>query len=422
MTIQQIKDRAEASLKAARAIVDTADAAGRGLTVAEEADVDRHIADAKTAKGELVKAAAQQMPQGWGLSVEQLDGLKAAGVDLGLGAGDGVPGADGARRDYKGQLAAKWAGAAADRLTAAREPLGGAKAAISVGVGVPQPITEPVSLPQERHTILNLIPVKQVAGANLEGEGGGNVFGYTVQTTRTNNAAAVPDGALKPTSSYQWSERVDRFRTIAHLSEPQPNRLLADRPALVRFLEEEMGRGVLDEIEGQILAGTGTIGATEPATPTPATEQLPGILETSGVRAQAWTTDLLTTLSTAYDTLTLANEQPTAWVMNPLDYRKLKNMRESGTTGPLMFKSGRSSIEQILGEIPIVESNLMPQGVALLGDFRQTLLVVRDEVRLESNQGATELFDRNLTKYRAEGRYGFAVLRPGAFIEVDLTA
>lgn len=60
-------------------------------------------------------------------------------------------------------------------------------------------------------------------------------------------------------------------------------------------------------------------------------------------------------------------------------------------------------------------------GEALLGDFRQTLLVSRDDVKISQNEGDSSLFDYNLVKFRAEGRYGFAVLRPAAFIKVDVT-
>jgi len=32
------------------------------------------------------------------------------------------------------------------------------------------------------------------------------------------------------------------------------------------------------------------------------------------------------------------------------------------------------------------------------------------------------LFEKNQVKLRYEGRYGFAVLRPSAFVEIDLAA
>lgn len=412
------KTKMKTELDAARAIAAKAEAEGRDLTDAEVAKAQTHLKAYEAAKNEPDDNAGKIE------KARQLrKNLAAIGLDLGLGHDDDEPASHHVLRNgYKGTLAASWATKAAERMTTAREPLGGAKAMVAVGVEVPTPITDPVPMPLERHTILNLVKVRTVAGSSLDGGAGGNTFGYTVQTTRDTNADAVPDGTLKPTSVYSWTEKVDRFRTIAHLSEPQPNRLLADRPTLTKFLQDEMARGLLDAVEAQILAGTGTIAATEPVTPTAATEQLPGILNTSGILTQAYDTDLLTTLSAAYDTITMTDEEPTAWVMHPLDYRQLKNMRESGTTGPLMFKSGRSSIEQILGELPIIASTLITQGVALLGDFRQVELVMRDSGKLESTQGDQALFDYNLTKFRAELRAGLAVLRPAAFIEVDLTA
>jgi hypothetical protein len=54
----------------------------------------------------------------------------------------------------------------------------------------------------------------------------GNAFEYFRQTVRTNNAATVPDNALKPTSVFTTAAVQDRARVVAHLSEPAPIRLL----------------------------------------------------------------------------------------------------------------------------------------------------------------------------------------------------
>lgn len=417
-TLAELKHTMQAELKAMKDIADSVPA-GSDLSQADLTTVREHQKSYDAAKREHEKLAQSE-------SIKA--SLAAIGLDLGIGGIDPDAVVDAKNvivehgaGDYKSKAAAQWALKAATRMQESLDARQGTKSIEGTRTPVPDPITGPVNLPEERHTILNLIPTRSARGNSLDSNGG-NVFGFTVQSTRTNNANAVPDGTLKPTSVYAWSDKVDRFRTIAHLSEPQPNRILADHDQLVRFLQEEMGRGVLDEVEAQILNGTGTIAATADGTPTAAEEQLPGILNTSGIQAQAWDTDLLTTLSAAYDQLVLANEVPNAWVLHPLDYRRLKNMREDGTTGPLMFKSGRSSIEQILGEIPVITTPLIPQGTGLVGDFRQTLLVTREEATVTSTEGDGSLFDYNLTKFRAEGRYGFAVLRPNAFVEVDLTA
>ena len=75
---------------------------------------------------------------------------------------------------------------------------------------------------------------------------------------RTNNAAPVADGALKPTSIYSLAEVEDRVRVIAHLSEPVPERSFADHANLQDFLQTEMEAGLYLALE------TRSCTATEP--------------------------------------------------------------------------------------------------------------------------------------------------------------
>ena len=419
-TLKQLREEHAAELASLKSIAEGAPA-GKEFTSEQLAQFEVHKKNVDRLKIEIGKERD---------AIEIKSALDAIGINLGLD-GDETSAdfrekhknliVERSKAGYKRSASAQWALKAAERISTTMSLLGGSKALLGTQVVVPEIITGPVNLPEERSTILNLIPTQAATGKSTGGNGG-NVFGYSVQTVRTNNANAVVDGALKPTSVYTWEDRVDRFRVIAHLSEPMPERVLEDLNELRQILTDEMGAGVLDEIEGQILTGTGTIAATADGTPTTAEEQLPGILNTSGIRAQAWTTDLLTTLAAAWDTMEIVKEVPNAWVLHPLDYRRLTMMREDGVTGPLMFKSGRSSIEQVLGDVPVVTSTLMTQGVGLLGDFTKTRLLVREEVKVESNNRDSTLFDYNLMKLRAEGRYGFAVLRPGAFIQVDLTS
>ncbi|HBS74756.1 MAG TPA: phage major capsid protein [Microbacterium sp.] len=411
-TTLELRDRMSRALDQMKALAASVPA-GADLTAEQVEAVDRHQREYDDAK-RLFEASKAS------------DEIKANLAAIGLRIPDGtdpaeksaiVERAEGA--NYKTRAAAPWALGAATRI---RESLdvAGTKALIAP-VAVPDPVAGPVPLAAERNSLLPLVPTRAMSGRNLEdGSAAGNVFGYVRQTTRTNNADAVPDSALKPTSVYEWTDVVDRARVIAHLSEAFPKRILDDHQALIRVLQQDLATGILDAIEDQIVNGTGTIAAAADGTPTVAEEQLPGVLGTSGVRTQAWDTDLLATLAAAWDALEVVNEQPNAWIMNTSDYRRLKSMRESGTTGPLMFKSGRSSIEQILGEVPVITTPVIPAGTALLGDWRQTLLVVREETTIARNEGDDSLFNYNLVRFRAETRVGFAVLRPGAFVVVDV--
>lgn len=74
----------------------------------------------------------------------------------------------------------------------------------------------------------------------------------------------------------------------------------------------------------------------------------------------------------------------------------------------------------------MVGSQHIPAGTAVLGDWRQTLLRIRQSGHsLAATQGAAEdgkdMFAHNLMRLRSEGRYNFDLLRPGALLFADLT-
>ena len=87
----------------------------------------------------------------------------------------------------------------------------------------------------------------------------GNAFEYFQQTVRTNNATAVADAALKPTSVLTVTPHTSPVPgVIAHLSEPTPLRVFYDHDEFVSWLTSEMVEGVLDALEKQIVSGDGS--------------------------------------------------------------------------------------------------------------------------------------------------------------------
>jgi HK97 family phage major capsid protein len=272
----------------------------------------------------------------------------------------------------------------------------GVKALLSGTIDVPNLIEPSVQrIPDAPTTFLDLIADRR----KIEGT---NTFSYLKQTVRTNNAAPVADGALKPTSVYTLAEIEDRVRVIAHLSEAIPERFFADHAELVRFLEAEMSTGLLAALEKQVANGDG-VG-----------ENMTGIMNTSGTIAVAWATDLLTTARKALTALRNVNERPTAWVLNPADDELFDLVKDNNAAFMLQQNAD-------LWRLPRVTSAEVPAGFAILGDWRQARLVIREENQLAADRSGSN-FTNNLVQLRLEGRYGFAVLRPQAFAIVDLTS
>ncbi|MEZ3160626.1 phage major capsid protein [Microbacterium sp. BWT-B31] len=143
-----------------------------------------------------------------------------------------------------------------------------------------------------------------------------------------------------------------------------------------------------------------------------------GILETSGVQVQAFTTDLLTTLSAAKYKLLGQERAITGWALNPLDLQALEMLRENGATGAFLFKS-RADIEGFLGP-PVVTSLGLPTGTAVAADWnRAELLPVGDDELVFDGKNRTA---NNTFLLMFEGRYGFRVKKPFDFVKVALTA
>lgn len=301
-------------------------------------------------------------------------------------------------------------GAWAQRAAHAIQAMGGEGRALTSGaVDVPNLVEATITpLARPKRLIDLLVNRKQLEG---------NVFDYPRQTVRTNNAAPVPDNALKPTSVFTTTMVEDRARVIAHLSEPAPRRLLDDVEGLGVWLSSELAEGVLDALERQIIRGDGD------------GENMTGILAIAGTTQVAFATDAPTTLRKALTTMQIAGQTPNAVVLHPTDAEGI-DLTRWGTSGGFLTGgfahdngSGFGTSANIFGgpEIQRVISPSVPAGQAVLGDWEQVRLYVREAVNVQVDM-AGELFTHNQFIARGEGRFGVGVLRPSSFAIVDLTA
>lgn len=247
----------------------------------------------------------------------------------------------------------------------------------------------------------------------------GNAFEYYRQTLRDNNATTVQDHGNKPESGYTVTAVTDRARVIAHLSEEIPARLLADHQELEQFLADEMAEGVLDALEAEIIAGDGSA------------EHFTGLLSTEGITPVAFDTDVITSLRSGVTALQLLGVMPTGWVLHPNDAMAIDLLRYSATGAgetaePLGFlvdgyQNGNSGSGNVFGPTtPRVVSPSVPEGTAILADWSQLRVYIREDVRLDVDTSGS-LFQKNEVMFRAEGRFGIGVLRPSSFAVIALS-
>ena len=296
-------------------------------------------------------------------------------------------------------------GWAARTHKAIRAMSGEARALVSGSLEVPSIIT-PAATPKARPARLIDLLVNRVV---LES----NWYTYYRQSARTNNANVVADGATKPTSVFTLTEIEDRARVVATLTESFPIRLFQDAGFAIEFLESEAREAVLDEIEQQIISGAGT------------GENMTGLTAVAGTIPVAFITDVVTTLRRGLTALQQAGENPTAWLINPVDAEALDLTKEgTGGVGFLLdgVTEGNDRSANVLGPTSItrVVTNSVPAGTAILGDFTKLRLAVRENMRIDVDT-AGDLFTTNSAIIRAEARVGVQHLRPSAFAICELT-
>lgn len=255
----------------------------------------------------------------------------------------------------------------------------------------------------------------------------GNTTSDTVEYARvtgfTNNAAPVPEATtagtipspdasntagLKPQSGLALEKVTAVVKTIAHWL-PATKRALSDAAQIRTLIDQFLRYGLDEEMEDQVMVGD-DVG-----------ENFPGILNTSGTQAMPWDTDLLTTTRKARTLVrTVGRARPTAFVFNPVDNERIDLLKNNNLD--FYFGGPTSNPSAPLWGLPRVESEAMPEGTGMVADWRMAILWDREQAAIQVSDSHADFFIRNLVAILAELRAAFGILRPKAFVEIDLTA
>lgn len=273
--------------------------------------------------------------------------------------------------------------------------------------------TSPTRLPgiedvtyRKPNTLLDLITVGTTNAPWLE---------YRQLISVTNNAGIVPEAQtnntaanLKPLSDLQTRTADAKAHTYADGIEATQQEL-NDDGALASLVNGILTQNLRDEIERIVLLGDDANGEPD------------GILNTTGVLQQAFSTDMVTSLRKAKTLLReTSNTTPQAVLLNPeddeaFDLLKDGNGRYFGN-GP--FGTGPQSI----WGVPRVTSASIPQGTALMGDFRAFQLLIFEALSILAFNQHKDYAQRNLVYVRAELRALQLFRQPAKLAVVDLEA
>lgn len=246
---------------------------------------------------------------------------------------------------------------------------------------------------------------------------------YARVTGFTNSAAPVPEattaaaiegevteaqGGLKPESGLALEKVTASVKTVAHWL-PSTKRALSDAAQIRTLIDQFLRYGLEEELEDQVLTGDDT------------GENFEGILEVSGIQGQAWDTDLLTTTRKARTLVrTVGRARPTAFVFHPNDNERIDLLKNSN--GDFYFGGPTSNPSAPLWGLPRVECEAMTEGTGMVADWRQAVLWDREDASIQVSDSHADFFVRNLVAILAEMRAAFGVIRPKAFVEIDLTS
>ena len=409
-----LMEQRAAALKAAQDIVNGAKAAVRDLTKDEIELVEAKTAEIRTLDEQIAEArkSADLMSSLAGFEVKSDEEQAAEAAQPSGGIGERFVKSAAFQEFRKShpsglgsgtpvRVEAKGLGGLAD--------LGiGTKATITTGTGYTGPVREPSGyynyLPgDEPLTFLDLITTGATNVAYSE---------YARIIAETDNAAIVAEGQLKPLSDVTTDVAESKAYTYADGFDIT-NQTLADDGALAAFMESRIRRHVLGVVEDKILNGAGA--GTEPE----------GILNTTGTLAQAFSTDVVTTLARALEKFEANNQNASAQaiVMNPTDVWGLRLLRENGSTGAYLLGNPlqQGPVPTPWG-IPLVRSNRVAAGSALVGRFDSVNFLQLEALNVLAFNQHKDYAQRNMVYVRAEMRGRQLFYAPREVVVADLTA
>lgn len=264
-------------------------------------------------------------------------------------------------------------------------------------VSVRRPVITPSA--QERFTVSDLM---------LEGTIDGKTYSYMVETTFTNAAAETAENTAKAESTLDFTEQTDSLSKIATWI-PASDEVLDDNAGLESYIRGRLVFMVEQRREQQLLVGDGTA------------PNISGITDRSGIQTQAKGSD--PTPDAFYKAMvkimTTGDADPTAHVINPLDWQDIRLLRT--IDGVYIWGNPSEAGPERLWGLPVRVTSAMTQNTGLTGAFRPFAQVFRKPgagITVAVSTEHASYFVENKVAILAEERLLLAVYRPAAFATV----
>lgn len=242
---------------------------------------------------------------------------------------------------------------------------------------------------------------------------------FVRQTAQVTQSVPVPESNVttysgatgevsgeKPEATMTFLKVQEVVKTIA-VWIPATKRALSDVGQLRGIIDDELRADLFEELENQVLNGDG------------AGENFTGLTNTAGVLAQAFNTNIAVTARQAITNLLINGRQnPTGWLLHPQDWEAFDLLTDNN--GRYYWGGPMAMGPRTLWGLPVAQSYLLTQGTGWLGNWAKAVLWDREEATVSVSDSHADFFIRNMVAILAELRAAFGIIRPTAFVEVDL--
>ncbi|AZN40453.1 phage major capsid protein [Paenibacillus albus] len=242
-------------------------------------------------------------------------------------------------------------------------------------------------------TIRDLIPSRPVDAGSVT---------YMVHTATTNNAAFVPEKALKPESTMTLEEKTAQVLTLAHWVTVS-NQALADLNGVQALIDNELVAGLRGVEELALLFGSGTTG------------NLQGIMNAGIEEGEVTTGATIDRIRRAITQVAMNGGNPNGIVLHPYTWEEIELSKD--LEGRYLMIEASTGATQRLFRVPVVVTPAMTEPSFLVGDFGGATIFDREQIGIQVSEHHQDYFTKNLRAIRAESRLAFAVRRPNVFVK-----